>query len=140
MQIITSFISGLIFGPARILSGITDPYKVISFLDFAGHWDPSLAFLIGGAVFIGTLAFGYARYRNKKLLGETLHLPSNHKIDFQLILGSLTFGIGWGLTGYCPGHAIAPVTQGGKPLIFVLSMDFGMAFYEILSQFHLRLR
>lgn len=140
MQIITSFISGQIFGIALILSGMTDPYKVISFLDFAGHWDPSLAFVMGGAVFIGTLAFGYAKHRNKTLLGETLHLPTNHKIDFQLIFGSLTFGVGWGLAGYCPGPAIASLTQGGKPLIFVLSMVFGMAFYEILSQFHLRHR
>ena len=119
---------------------MTDPYKVISFLNFAGHSDPSLAFEMGGAVFIGTLAFCYAKHRNKTLFGKTLHLPTNHKIDFHLILGSLTFVIGWGMAGYCPGPDIATVTQGGKPLIFVLSMVFGMEFNETLSQFHLRHR
>ena len=138
MQIITSFISGLIFGIALILSGMTDPSKIINFLDFTGRWNPSLALVMGGAVLIGTLAFGYAKHRNTTLLGGIMHLPTNHKVDFKLILGALTFGVGWGLAGYCPGPAITSITQGGKPLIFVLSMIVGMAIYEILNQFQLR--
>lgn len=138
MQIITSFISGLIFGIALILSGMTDPYKVISFLDFSGRWNPSLAFVMGGAVFVGTLAFRYAKYRNKTLLGGVMQLPAHNKVDLKLIFGALTFGVGWGLAGYCPGPAITSLSQGGKPLIFVLSMIVGMAFYEILNQFNFR--
>lgn len=138
MNIISSFISGLIFGIALIISGMTDPNKVIGFLDFAGHWNPSLAFVMGGAVFIGTLVFRFAKQRNTTLLGGILHLPTNQKINFQLIFGAVTFGVGWGLAGYCPGPATTSITQGGKPLIFVLSMIFGMAIYEIFNQFQLR--
>lgn len=138
MQIITSGIAGLIFGMALILSGMTDPYKVISFLDFTGLWDPSLTFVMAGAVFFGTLVFGYAKHRNTTLLGGVMHLPTNNKIDLRLVLGSLLFGVGWGLAGYCPGPAITSLTQGDKPLIFVLSMIIGMAFYEIVNKIQLR--
>ncbi len=138
MYIISSLIAGLIFGMGLILSGMTDPSKVIGFLDFFGHWNPSLAFVMGGAVLIGTLAFGFAKHRNTTLLGGIMHLPTHHKIDLPLIMGALTFGVGWGLAGYCPGPAITSVTKGGKPLIFVLSMIVGMAIYEIFNQFQQR--
>lgn len=132
MKIIVSFITGLIFGLGLILSGMTDPSKVIGFLDLTGVWDPSLAFVMGGAVLVATGAFRIARGRSKALLGDAFRLPTARQIDARLILGGLTFGAGWGLAGYCPGPALTSVAQGGgKPLIFAVAMLAGMALFEI---------
>ena len=132
MQIITAFAAGLVFGLGLILSGMTDPSKVIGFLDLAGRWDPSLAFVMGGAILVGVVAFQFAKGHEKSLLGDTMHLPTARKVDRRLVLGSLAFGTGWGLAGYCPGPALVAVAQGGtQPLIFVAAMLAGMALYEI---------
>lgn len=132
MKIIMSFITGLIFGLGLILSGMTDPSKVIGFLDLTGDWDPSLAFVMGGAVLVSTVAFRIAKRRSKALLGDAFRLPTARQIDARLILGGMTFGAGWGLAGYCPGPALASVAQGGsKPIIFVIAMLAGMAFFEM---------
>ena len=132
MQIITALATGLIFGLGLILSGMTDPSKVIGFLDLAGLWDPSLAFVMGGAILVGVVAFQFARGREKSLLGDAMRLPTARQVDRRLVLGSLAFGTGWGLAGYCPGPALVAVAQGGtKPLIFVAAMLAGMALYEI---------
>lgn len=127
-----AFVTGLIFGLGLILSGMTDPSKVIGFLDLAGNWDPSLAFVMGGAVLVGSIAFHFAKGRTKALLGDTMRLPTATQIDRRLVIGGLAFGAGWGLSGYCPGPALASLAQGGvKPLIFVAAMLVGMAIYEI---------
>ena len=132
MQIITALATGLIFGLGLILSGMTDPSKVIGFLDLAGLWDPSLAFVMGGAILVGVVAFQFARGREKSLLGNVMRLPTRRQVDRRLVLGSLAFGAGWGLAGYCPGPALVAVAQGGvQPLIFVAAMLGGMALYEI---------
>ncbi len=132
MQVVMSFIAGLVFGLGLILSGMTDPSKVIGFLDLAGAWDPSLAFVMGGAVLVGSIAFRFARHRARSWLGNAMRLPTATQIDKRLVLGGLVFGIGWGLAGYCPGPALASLAQGGgKSLIFVVSMLAGMAIYEI---------
>ena len=132
MQIITALATGLIFGLGLILSGMTDPLKVIGFLDLAGQWDPSLAFVMGGAILVGVVAFQFAKGREKSLLGDVMRLPTARHVDRRLVLGSLAFGTGWGLAGYCPGPALVAVAQGGmQPLIFVVAMLAGMAFYEI---------
>ena len=132
MQIITALAAGLIFGLGLILSGMTDPSKVIGFLDLAGRWDPSLAFVMGGAILVGVVAFQFAKRREKSLLGDVMRLPTARHVDRRLVLGSLAFGTGWGLAGYCPGPALVAVAQGGmQPLIFVAAMLGGMAFYEI---------
>jgi len=132
MQIITALAVGLIFGLGLILSGMTDPSKVIGFLDLTGHWDPSLAFVMGGAILVGVVAFRFAKGREKSLLGDVMRLPPARQIDRRLVLGSLAFGAGWGLAGYCPGPALVAVAQGGlQPLIFVIAMLVGMVFYEI---------
>ena len=132
MQIITALATGLILGLGLILSGMTDPSKVIGFLDLAGLWDPSLAFVMGGAILVGVVAFQFARRREKSLLGEVMRLPTARQVDCRLVLGSLAFGAGWGLAGYCPGPALVAVAQGGvQPLIFVAAMLAGMALYEI---------
>ena len=132
MQILTALATGLIFGLGLILSGMTDPPKVIGFLDLTGQWDTSLAFVMGGAILVGLVAFQFAKGREKSLLGDLMRLPTARQVDRRLVLGSLAFGIGWGLAGYCPGPALVAVAQGGmQPLIFMAAMLAGMAFYEV---------
>ncbi len=132
MQMMMPFLTGLVFGLGLILSGMTDPSKVIGFLDLAGNWDPSLAFVMGGAVLVGVVAYRFARGRTTSFSGDAMRLPKAERIDRRLVLGGLAFGVGWGLAGYCPGPAVVSVVQGGtKPLIFVLAMLVGMAVFEI---------
>ena len=132
MQILMALLTGLVFGLGLILSGMTDPSKVIGFLDLAGLWDPSLAFVMAGAILVGVIAYRFAKGRKTSFLGDAMRLPTARQIDRRLILGGLAFGAGWGLAGYCPGPALVSVMQGGtKPLIFVLAMLAGMAVFEI---------
>ena len=108
---------------------MTDPGKVIGFLDLAGAWDPSLAFVMGGAIAVGFFAFGLARKRTVSLLGGALHLPKASQIDRRLVIGSLVFGAGWGLAGFCPGPGVVSMAAGQpKALSFVLAMLAGMPF------------
>lgn len=135
MQLLTALLSGLLFGLGLILSGMTDPSKVLGFLDLAGHWDPSLALVMLGAVLIGSLVFPFAEKRKTSLLGEPLHLPTATRIDRRLVLGALTFGAGWGLAGYCPGPVVTSLLTGGsKPVLFFLAMLAGMALFEVLER------
>jgi uncharacterized membrane protein YedE/YeeE len=135
MRSVFAFIAGLVFGLGLILSGMTNPAKVLGFLDLAGAWDPSLALVMAGAILIGSIAFGLVAGRRQTLLGDVMHLPTASRIDRRLVLGSLTFGVGWGLGGYCPGPALTSLLQGGsKPLVFVLAMIAGMMLYELLER------
>ena len=136
MQSIAALVTGLLFGLGLILSGMTDPSKVIGFLDLTGQWDPSLAFVMGGAILVGAVMFRFGATRKTSLLGESMRLPTSRTIDRRLVLGSLTFGAGWGLAGYCPGPALASVLSGStKPILFVVTMVAGMALFELLEQF-----
>lgn len=135
MQLLTALISGLLFGIGLILSGLTDPSKVIAFLDLAGDWNPSLVFVMGGAILVGMAAFGYAEKRRQTFLGNAVQLPTARRVDQRLIFGGLTFGVGWGLAGYCPGPAVVSLASGNsKPLLFVAAMLAGMALFEILER------
>lgn len=135
MKIITALVAGLVFGIGLILSGMTDPSKVIGFLDLAGNWNPSLALVMGGAIGVGLVAFRFATRQPMTLLGDPLHLPVSSQIDRRLVLGGLTFGAGWGLAGYCPGPALASLLTGSsKPVIFVLAMLAGMGIFELLER------
>lgn len=135
MQILMSFAAGLVFGLGLILSGMTNPAKVIGFLDLAGDWDPSLAFVMAGAILVGSVAFQLAGRRTRAWLGDAMRMPTATKIDRRLVLGGLTFGAGWGLAGYCPGPAVVSLAQGGsKALIFFAAMVAGMAVYEVLDR------
>jgi uncharacterized membrane protein YedE/YeeE len=130
MSILSAFAAGLVFGIGLILSGMTDPGKVIGFLDVAGSWDPSLAFVMGGAILVGFFAFQLAGRRAKTFFGGALHLPHNRDIDNRLVGGSLLFGIGWGLAGFCPGPALVSLGSGQeKAAIFVAAMLGGMLIY-----------
>lgn len=135
MPILTAFFVGLVFGVGLIVSGMTDPAKVLGFLDLAGDWDPSLAFVMAAAILVGLLAFRSAERRERSLLGEPMRLPTATRIDRRLLLGALAFGAGWGLAGYCPGPALASLVLGGvKPLIFTLAMVAGMGLFELIER------
>lgn len=135
MQIMIAFVTGLIFGLGLILSGMTNPAKIIGFLDIFGDWDPALALVMIGALIVSATSFQLIKKNKKTYFGQQLNLPANNKIDHKLIIGSLIFGIGWGLAGYCPGPALVSVMHGGyQPVIFVLSMLAGMGIFEIINQ------
>lgn len=134
MKLLVSLLAGLLFGVGLILSGMTDPSKVLGFLDLAGSWDPSLAFVMAGALIVASPAFSFAVKRRQSILGDAMQLPTATQIDRRLALGGLTFGAGWGLAGYCPGPALASLAHGGfKPWLFVFAMLAGMAVYELLE-------
>ena len=132
MNRLMEFIAGLLFGIGLILSGLTDPGKVKGFLDLAGAWDPSLALVMGGAVSVGFFAFAAARKRSTSLLGGSMCLPDNNEIDARVLIGSLVFGVGWGLAGFCPGPAVVATGAGyAQALVFTLAMLAGMAVHAM---------
>lgn len=134
-QLISAFVTGLVFGLGLLVSGMANPDKVLSFLDLAGAWDPSLALVMGGAIAVGLIAFGFIKGRNLSLLGEPLRLPSKTKLDRPLVLGSLGFGVGWGLAGFCPGPALVALGAGEiKALAFVAAMLAGMGLLEAIQK------
>ena len=129
------FLVGLLFGWGLLLSGMTDPAKVQGFLDILGHWDPSLALVMGGAIAVGAIAFAFAKRRTTTLLGGALEMPKRRDIDMPLVVGSLIFGAGWGLAGFCPGPAIVSLASGHpKALVFVAAMLVGMAMFSLLDR------
>ncbi|MGI4720936.1 MAG: DUF6691 family protein [Janthinobacterium lividum] len=135
MSLLTALLAGCVFGIGLLVSGLADPGKVLAFLDLAGNWDPSLLFVMGGALLVAGPAFALAGRRGHALDGGPLHLPARGKVDRRLVLGSLVFGAGWGLAGYCPGPALVSLTWGGpKPLLFVAAMVAGMALYELVER------
>jgi uncharacterized membrane protein YedE/YeeE len=128
----TPFLVGLLFGLGLCLSGMTDPAKVLAFLDLAGAWDPSLAFVMAGAIAVALPAFAFARRRGATLAGGAVDWPTATAIDGKLVGGSLLFGVGWGLVGLCPGPAIADVGFfDGRAALFVLAMAAGMAAFAL---------
>ena len=132
MQIVVALFAGLVFGIGLIISGMADPSKVLNFLDLAGRWDPSLAFVMGGAILVAVVAFHFAARRTKSLLGYVMRLPTAQQIDRRLLLGGLAFGVGWGLSGFCPGPALVSLASGhAEPVIFTLALVAGMAVFEI---------
>jgi uncharacterized protein len=136
MQNLVALLTGLLFGLGLILSGMTDPAKIQGFLDLGGAWDPSLAFVMAGAILVAAPAFALARRRSRSLLDAPMQLPTNQTIDSQLVLGSVAFGAGWGLAGFCPGPALVSASAGSvEARIFVAAMLAGMALYAILNRY-----
>jgi uncharacterized membrane protein YedE/YeeE len=114
---------------------MTDPGKVIGFLDLFGAWDPSLALVMGGAILVGVFAFAFAKKRTSTFLGGALHLPKSNDIDRRLVVGGLVFGAGWGLAGFCPGPALVSLGAGQpKAAVFVTAMLAGMYVFELLER------
>ncbi len=134
MRAFIAFAAGLVFGLGLLLSGMADPAKVLGFLDLAGRWDPSLAFVMAGAIALAALAFARVRGRARSLLGEPIQLPTASRIDRRLLVGALLFGVGWGLAGFCPGPAIVALGLGEtKAVVFVLAMLGGMGLFELFE-------
>lgn len=128
------FLAGLLFGLGLMLAGMTDPSKVLAFLDLAGAWDPSLALVMGGGIAVGLGAFTLAKGRSKTLLGSAIFLPQATVIDRRLLGGSALFGVGWGLAGFCPGPALVSLGLGdAKVWVFVAAMLAGMLVFEWLE-------
>lgn len=130
-----SLLAGLLFGFGLIVSGLANPAKVLGFLDIAGLWDPSLAFVMGGAILVGLFAFAVARKRTLSFLGFSMRLPTNKHIDPRLVIGSMLFGLGWGIAGFCPGPALLALGAGEiKAVVFVASMVAGMMAFELIER------
>jgi uncharacterized membrane protein YedE/YeeE len=139
MYALCAFIAGLVFGIGLIVSGLVNPAKVLGFLDLAGRWDPSLALVMGGAIAVGGIAFYAAGQRRMTLLGTPMLLPTARAIDGRLIFGSVLFGVGWGLAGFCPGPALVALGAGYmKALVFVAAMVAGMLMFEWIERVRMR--
>jgi uncharacterized protein len=135
MTLAAAFAAGLVFGVGLLLSGMSDPGKVIGLLDVAGQWDPSLVFVMAGAIAVGFFAFRLAGRRGRTFLGDALQLPTSRDIDLRLVAGSVVFGIGWGLAGFCPGPALVAFGAGYvKAAVFVAAMLAGMLFYTLIAR------
>ncbi len=130
-----AFLAGLVFGIGLIVAGMVNPAKILGFLDITGKWDPSLALVMVGAIAVGLVAFALARRRTMSVLGMPMRLPTASAIDARLVGGSLVFGIGWGLAGFCPGPAIVALGAGyAKAAAFVVAMLIGMGAFELIQR------
>lgn len=135
MGILSALLAGLAPGIGLILSGLTNPAKVPAFLDLAGAWDPSLPFVMGGALLVAAPAHAIGMRRKRPLTDAPLNLPTASRIDRRLVFGSPAFGAGWGVAGDCPGPAVASLALGGcKPLLFFGAMLAGMALHELIER------
>jgi uncharacterized protein len=135
MTVFASLLAGLVFGLGLIVSGMADPAKVLGFLDLGGAWDPSLALVMAGAIAVGALAFALARKRDVSFLGATMKLPTSRDIDARLVIGSVVFGIGWGVAGFCPGPGLVALGMGEvKALVFVVAMLVDRGAFELLER------
>jgi uncharacterized protein len=129
---IASFVGGLVFGLGLLISGMTEPAKVLGFLDIFGAWDATLAFVMAGAVAVAAIGFALARRRSAPVLASHFSWPARSDIDAPLVIGSALFGIGWGLSGICPGPALVNLAGLSTPiLVFVAAMVVGMFGYEL---------
>ena len=141
-RLLVSFASGIVFALGLGISGMTRPVKVIGFLDFAGNWDASLAFVMIGAIAVYFTAYRLTRKRSAPLLAGKFSVPERKDIDLNLILGAAIFGAGWGLGGFCPGPAITSLTSGATPVaVFVIAMGAGIYLHSMvtgLSRFKIR--
>jgi uncharacterized protein len=135
MLILNALLAGLIFGAGLIVSGMANPAKVLGFLDITGHWDPSLAFVMAGAVAVSTIGFAIARRRKRSLFDAPMSLPTATRIDRRLLAGSGLFGAGWGLAGFCPGPALVSAGSGElKAMLFVVAMLAGMKLFSLIER------
>ena len=127
MKFVTALLAGLLFGSGLLISGMADPANVLGFLDVFGAWRPQLAFVMGGAILVAAPAFLYVRRCGRSALGEPVELPDRTRIDVTLLSGATIFGIGWGLSGICPGPAIVLLSTGsGSVMVFVAAVMIGM--------------
>ena len=133
LQVLTALLAGAVFGAGLAVSGMMNPAKVIGFLDIAGDWDPTLAFVMGGALLLAAPGFALLRRRGQTMFGAKLDLPTRKDIDARLMGGAVLFGVGWGLAGFCPGPAISGLATGiGGVYLFVAAMIAGMLLFRLI--------
>lgn len=133
---ITSFIVGFIFAIGLAVAGMTQPQKVIGFLDIFGQWNPALMTVMIGAIIFHSISFHLIKHRESPILGGNFHLPTSKDIDWKLITGASIFGVGWGIGGFCPGPAFTSLGSGNQEsYIFVFSMLIGMGTFRVLQPF-----
>ena len=134
---LAAFVSGILIGLGLAVSHMTNPAKVLAFLDVTGDWDPSLALVMAAAVAVSFIAFRIAKARPAPVFAEAFRLPERRDIDASLIVGSVLFGIGWGLVGLCPGPAITALLSGqNKAFLFVGAMLAGMVVFKFMTRPH----
>ena len=135
MRNLVSLIAGTLFGFGLALAQMTNPAKIINFLDVAGTWDPSLAFVMGGALFVSLISFRFILRQPRPAFEQSFHLPSRSDINPRLVAGAVLFGIGWGLGGFCPGPGIAALVSGHwQPVVFVLGLVGGSLAFQRQEQ------
>lgn len=133
-NVLPGFAVGVLFGAGLALSDLINPARVLAFLDVAGSWDPTLAFVMAGAVLVASLGYVLAHRMRRPLLAQAFCIPENRVLDRQLILGAVLFGLGWGLVGLCPGPAIAGLVFGlWQPWVFVAAMLAGMLLHRLVA-------
>ena len=136
MRSLWAFLAGSLFGVGLLISGMTDPRKVIGWLDFFGDWDPTLAFVLGGAVGVMSIAWWISGLRQAPVMGGTFPAPPEPRLGRNLVVGSVMFGMGWGLSGLCPGPAMASIFWTGTDgMIFLIAMGAGMLAAPKVSKF-----
>lgn len=132
-RIFFALVIGMVFGSGIAISGMANPAKILNFFDVAGTWDPSLAFVMGGALLVTAIGYKFVLRRSSPVFDRTFHLPTRRDLDKPLLVGSAIFGIGWGITGFCPGGAIPALGLGhSNAFIFVGSMILGIALARVL--------
>ena len=135
--LLSQYLIGVLFGWGLIISGMSNPQKILGFLDLAGSWDPSLMFVMAGAVLVGLAGFYVVSKRTEAFFGGALHIPKRRDITKPLIIGSLIFGAGWGIAGFCPGPALVALGAGHvKALVFVIAMLAGMGICDRFFSAH----
>jgi uncharacterized membrane protein YedE/YeeE len=135
MQTLLSGLCGIVFGVGLAVSGMTNPAKVLAFLDVFGRWDPTLAFVMAGAVAVSAAGYAVARRRERAWLGGAFGIPTRRDLDTRLVGGAALFGVGWGLVGLCPGPALANLGRGsGEVTLFVAAMLAGIALQRFATR------
>ena len=133
-RVIVAVVAGILFGTGLVISDMINPARVLAFLDVAGDWDPSLAFVMGGALIPSAIAYRIKARRQAPVFDVSFHIPENRKLDRKLIAGSALFGLGWGLVGLCPGPAFAGLALGRWEIVlFVAAMIGGMAIHRLFQ-------
>ncbi|WP_439141674.1 DUF6691 family protein [Planktotalea sp.] len=141
MRLVLSYLIGLVFGVGISISGMANPAKVLNFFDVAGAWDPSLAFVMGGALIVTALGYRFVLKRPSPMLATSFQLPTRRDLDMPLIGGSAVFGIGWGIAGFCPGGALPALGTGrSEVFIFVAALLVGIIAAKALQSMSLRTR
>ena len=135
MRAVVALVCGVVFGAGLAIAGMTNPAKVLAFLDLAGAWDPTLAFVMGGALAVSAIGYAIARGRQRPWLGGTFAIPTHQDLDARLLGGAALFGVGWGLVGLCPGPALASLARGSADVIvFVAAMVAGVLAHRLATR------